>query len=101
MSGVTFRYDCGPFMISQAEIGTPYLSIHLRSSDVVLRVIYWPPKAENTSPDEYISLRVGVEESEATTYMSLDQAVTMRDALTAALNEAVAHALPDALKVSA
>lgn len=71
------------------------VGIHVREDSVVIKAVYWPKDKHKGAA--YVALDVNANQDSAgddasrvdvTTYVSIEQAETMRDSLSAALEEA-------------
>lgn len=83
-------YKSGP--ITLCDLGTPgvrpSIDIHIQSRNVKTKSYYWPERDDRPGVGRYISLSSGCDSGEVNTFMSIPQAVAMRDALSAVLSEA-------------
>ncbi len=86
MSKLTF--DAGMINLTQLSNGRPYVCVHTEYREAETTARYWPVDERRVDP--YIALKTATPEGDVTTFMTLDQAEAMRDALTAALEEAAA-----------
>lgn len=84
------EYNSGPFTLRDGgtSVVRPWIDIHIESREVETQALYWPKRADRPGCDPYISMSTACDSGEVTTYMSVEQATAMRDALTAALSEA-------------
>lgn len=83
----------GPIRLTLEDGLRPSVSVHVTDESVAIVANYWPPDKHKGAA--YIALTVKTDprdeawQAEAYTYLNLEQAETMRDALTAALREAM------------
>ena len=79
-------YHSGPISIRHETSTRPWVTIHHETrDDTETRATYWPGR-EDCGP--YVSLSTSSSDGEATTFVTLEQAEAMRDALTIALDGA-------------
>ena len=82
----TLTYEKGSIRFAEYESGHQHISVHASSRHAEMRARCWP--VTNERAETYISATVDTDGCEITTYLSIAQAVAMRDALTVALGEA-------------